>query len=431
MSTTLAAGVIARRGADRSQPAPGPGRKLRVLLFSTLYPSSVKPGHGIFVETRLCELLKSGAVDARVVAPVAWFPSAHPRFGEYARMATVPLRETHHGIDVLHPRYPLLPKVGMASAPFTLAAAALPTLRRLIRDGFDPDVIDAHYFYPDGVAAALLARWLRMPLTITARGSDLNLIGRYAWPRCLMRWAAGQADAAIAVCSALVDVLRGWGVDAQRLHVMRNGVDLERFSPRPQRQARDALGLDGAPLLLSVGNLVPLKGHDLTVRALQRLLPEHPGARLAIVGEGPEHERLQALARELGLADKVRFAGRVDNAGLAPWFSAADVLVLSSSHEGWPNVLLEAMACGTAVAATAVGSAPEVVGDAVGVLIHDRSAEGVAQAVRHLVDRPRARNEVRRYAEGFTWDATTQAQLDVFRRLCPASDAAACVSNRS
>ncbi|NML14407.1 glycosyltransferase family 4 protein [Azohydromonas caseinilytica] len=392
---------------------------MRVLLFSTLYPSSVKPGHGIFVETRLRELLKSAAVEARVVAPVPWFPSTHPRFGEYAGMAAVPRRETRHGIEVLHPRYPLLPKVGMSTAPFLLASAMLPTLRRLMREGFDFDLIDAHYFYPDGVAAALLSRWLGKPLTITARGSDLNLIGQYAWPRRLMRWAAGQAGGSIGVSSALVDVLRGWGVDEERLHVMRNGVDLQRFSPHPRDAARHALELDGAPLLLSVGNLVPLKGHDLTMRALQLLLPEHPGARLVIVGEGPELERLQALARELGLADKVRFAGRLDNASLAAWFSAADMLVLASSREGWANVLLEAMACGTPVVATAVGGSPEVVADAAaGVLVRERSAEGIAQAVRELIHHPRPRAEVRHYAEGFSWEATTQAQLDLFRRLC-------------
>ena len=432
MRTTLAAGTAAPAPADRPRPAGGLCRKLRVLLLSTLYPSSVKPGHGIFVETRLRELLKSGAVEARVVAPVPWFPSTHPRFGEYARMAAVPRRETRHGIDVLHPRYPLLPKVGMNTAPFALAAAALPAVRRLRSEGFDFDLIDAHYFYPDGVAAALLARWLGKPLTITARGSDLNLVGQYAWPRRLMCWAAGQSGGAIGVCSALVDVLRDWDVDERRLHVMRNGVDLERFSPRPQRESRQALGLEGAPLLLSVGNLVSLKGHDLTLRALQRLLPEHPGARLVIVGQGPELEPLQALARELGLADKVRFAGRVDNAGLAAWFSAADMLVLASSREGWANVLLEAMACGTPVAATAVGGSPEVVADAVaGVLIQERSAEGIARAVRELIRHPRPRAEVRRYAEGLSWDATTQAQLDVFRRLCAVPDAGGCVIHPS
>ena len=87
--------------------------KPKILTFSTLYPSSVRPGHGIFVETRLRELLKTGAVDARVVAPVPWFPSRHPRFGSYARIAQTPGAETRNGIDVLHPRYPLVPKLGI------------------------------------------------------------------------------------------------------------------------------------------------------------------------------------------------------------------------------------------------------------------------------------------------------------------------------
>jgi glycosyltransferase involved in cell wall biosynthesis len=432
MPMTAAAGAIRRPASDRPQQAYAPTAKTRLLLFSTLYPSSVKPGHGIFVETRLRELVKTRAVDARVVAPVPWFPSASPRFGEYGRLAAVPRREIRNGIEVLHPRYPLLPRVGMSTAPFLMAAATLPALRRLIRDGFEFDVIDAHYFYPDGVAAALLARRLGKPLTITARGSDLNLIGQYAWPRSLMRWAARQSGAAIGVSSTLVDVLRGWGVDAQRLHVMRNGVDLHRFSPHPQRQAREELGLDGAPLMLSVGHLVPLKGHHLVLRALPLLLADHPGARLAFVGEGPERNRLQLLARELGVADKVRFAGYVDGAALAKWFSAADMLVLASSSEGWPNVLLEAMACGTPVASTAVGSAPEMLAcEAAGVLIRERTAESVADAVRKLIEQRRSPSEVRRYAEGFTWDATTQAQLDVFRRLSAASDAGVRVHNRS
>ena len=119
-------------------------RPVRTLLFSTLYPSSARPIHGIFVETRLRELLKTGAVQTRVVAPVPWFPSTNPRFGEYACMARTPAREQRNGIDVLHPRYPLLPKVGMTIAPVLLALACIRPIQRLITDGFDFDVIDAH-----------------------------------------------------------------------------------------------------------------------------------------------------------------------------------------------------------------------------------------------------------------------------------------------
>ena len=401
-------------------------RPVRTLLFSTLYPSSARPVHGIFVETRLRELLRTGQVETRVVAPVPWFPSAHPRYGEYARMAATPRAETRHGIDVLHPRYFLLPKVGMSMAPFSIAAASIGPVRRLIEGGFDFDVIDAHYYYPDGVAAALLARHFGKPLTITARGTDLNLIPQHLVPRKLMQWAAGRADTSIGVCAALVDVLRRWGVAEQRLQVMRNGVDLERFKPVPQAQARQRLGLDlgrgaepgAAPLLISVGHLIERKGHHLAIEALPAIRRVRPGARLVAVGEGEERPRLERLVAQLGLQAHVRLAGAVPNEQLAPWYSAADALILASSREGWANVLLEAMACGTPVVATRIWGTPEVVaGPAAGVLVDERSAAGIAEGVLRLLAAPPPRAAVRSYAEGFGWPATSQQQLALFMQL--------------
>jgi teichuronic acid biosynthesis glycosyltransferase TuaC len=398
-------------------------RPIRTLLFSTLYPSSVRPTHGIFVETRLRELLSTGEVQSKVLAPVAWFPSTDARWGDYAKMAATPLRETRNGIDVLHPRYVVLPKVGMTAAPFLLAAAAIGPLRRLMREGWDFDVIDAHYFYPDGVAAAMLAGWVNKPLTITARGTDLNLIPQHALPRRMIQWAARRADASIGVCSALVDVLRGWQIDPARLHVMRNGVDLQRFHPVPQAQARQAIGLDGAPLLLSVGHLIERKGHHLVIDALQALGTSHPQARLAIVGAGEERARLEQRARDCGVQDRVTFAGTLPNEQLATWYSAADALILASSREGWANVLLEAMACGTPVVATDIWGTPEVVAPHVGVLVRDRSGAGLAAGVQHLLQAAPLRDGVRRYAEGFSWAQTSRAQAELFLRLSPSASA--------
>ena len=392
--------------------------QLRVLVFSTLYPSSARPGFGVFVETRLRELLASGRVQARVVAPVPWFYSTDPRHGERARMAATPRAERRHGIEVLHPRYALPPRIGQNIAPFVLALGALPTVRRLLRQGFDFDLIDAHFYYPDGVAAALLARWLGKPLVITARGSDLNVFGRDAIPRSLMRWAGGVASASVGVCQALVDVLRGWGVDAARLQVIRNGVDTERFRPLPPAEARARLGLSGDPLLLSVGHLVEVKGHDLTLEALARLAPQWPGIRLCFVGDGPLRQSLQARAAALGVADRVRFAGAVPNDQLAAWYSAADLLVLASRSEGWANVLLESMACGTPVVATAVGGTAEVLADSrVGRLAPPLDPVALADAISALCSQPPDRATVRSYAEGFGWRDTTAAQLRLFHQV--------------
>ena len=393
------------------------GTKLRLLTFSSLYPSSVRPGHGIFVETRLRELLASGEVEARVVAPVPWFFSTAARWGERGRMARTPEQETHNGVKVLHPRYLLPPKVGMTIAPLAMALGAAPALRALQREGYDFDVIDAHYYYPDGVAAALLARWFKKPLTITARGTDLNLLPQYTLPRKMMQWAAATAQASIGVCAALIDVLRGWGVAEDRLHVMRNGVDLQRFRPLPQAEARAQLGLTGAPLLLSVGYLIERKGHHIAIEALAHLLPSHPGARLVIVGEGEARASLLALAQRLGVEAAVTLAGAQPNAELLRWYSAADVFLLASSREGWANVLLEAMACGTPVVATDIWGTPEVVAsEAVGRLV-PRDGRAFAAAIEDVLKAALDRNAVRHYAEGFSWQSTSDAQLRLFRAL--------------
>ncbi len=258
---------------------------MKILLFSSLYPSSVRPIHGIFVETRLRELLKTGEVQAKVVAPVPWFPSTAKRFGEYAQFAATPRFEKRNGIDVFHPRYALLPKVGMNIAPYTMALGALATIKRLQREGFDFDLIDAHYYYPDGVAAGLLAKWLGKPFVVTARGTDLNLIPQHPFPRKLILQTAARASASVGVAQALMDTLRDLGADPAKLHTLRNGVDLERFTPEPREAARQRLGLPmEARYLLSVGHLIERKGHHIAIEALAQL----PAVTLLIAGSGPE-----------------------------------------------------------------------------------------------------------------------------------------------
>lgn len=393
--------------------------RLKVLTFSTLFPSSVRPGHGIFVETRLRELLKSGEVESRVVAPVPWFPSADPRWGDYARFAATPPREQRNGLDVLHPRYLLLPKVGMTTAPLSLALGARGALRQLQAEGFDFDVIDAHYYYPDGVAAALLARWFGKPLTVTARGSDVNLIGRHALPRRFMQWASRVASASIGVSQALVDRMRELGLASGQQLALRNGVDLARFSAEAEPGLlRQRLGVQGSPLLLSVGNLVPLKGHDLVIEALGLLRSQGLDARLCIAGAGPLRAELEALAGRLGLSGVVQFLGALPQEQLASWYGAADMLVLASEREGWPNVLLESMACGTPVVATAVGGIPEIVEvPSTGRLVHDRSPQGLADAALDLWRSLPGREAVHAYACRFGWQETTQGQLNLFHSV--------------
>ncbi len=386
---------------------------MKILTFSTLYPNAIRPGHGIFVEARLRHLLASGKVESKVVAPVPWFPSANPRFGDYAAFAKVPREERRHGIDVVHPRYAIVPKVGMSLAPFLLAAGARSAINAIIKDGYDFDLIDAHYFYPDGIAAVLLGRHFGKPVVITARGSDVNLISGYRIPRRMIQWAACHAAGMVTVASALRDKLLALGAPGERIEVLRNGVDLQFFRESDRDSSRRRLGFKRTTLL-SVGNLIPLKGHDIAIRALKLL----PDLDLVIAGDGPERNGLALLAEELALGDRVSFAGALAQAELRHYYAAADALVLASSREGMANVLLESMACGTPVIATAVGGSPEVVAaPEAGLLMKARTPEALASAVRKLLTSPPDREATRRYVEGFGWDATTAGQLELFGRI--------------
>jgi len=361
----------------------------------------------------LRHLLETGCVEASVIAPVPWFPSGHRLFGRYAAFAEAPRHELRHGVAVQHPRYAVIPRFGMTLSPLSMYRAVRGTLRELMREGRGFDLLDAHYFYPDGVAAALLASEFKMPFTITARGTDINLIPRYRIPRRMILWAAGQADALITVCEALKDELIALGVGGEKVRTLRNGVDLEMFRPVPRPEARERLALEGR-VLLSVGALIARKRHDLVIRAL----PLIENATLLIAGEGPELAALRHLACGLGVENRVRFLGGVPHRQLAEIYTAADVLVLASSREGWANVLLEAMACGTPAIATKVWGAPEVIrGEAAGRLLDQATPEGLADAVRLLLAAPPERTETRRYAEDFGWDATSQGQLDVFAEI--------------
>lgn len=372
---------------------------IRVLVFSTLFPNAAQPNHGVFVENRLRHTLALGELEAEVVAPVPIFPFSHPIFGRYAAFARAPRQEVRHGVEVWHPRYLAIPKVGVGVTPRLLYASALSMVRRLMAQGRRFDVIDAHYFYPDGVAAARLGRALKLPVVITGRGTDLTLIPDLPGPRSQIQWAASEASAMITVCDDLRTRLIELGAAADRTLVLRNGVDLSLFAVGDREATRRTLNLTGFTLL-SVGALIPRKGHDLVIRALV----DCADCTLLIAGGGPLRSELEVLATRLGVDNRVRFLGEVPHAELPRLYGAADVMVLASAREGWANVLLEAMACGTPVLASNVNGTSEVVrAPEAGMLLPERSATSLAATLGILRQNMPSRADTRKYAERFDW----------------------------
>ena len=384
---------------------------MKILSITTLYPNAERPTFGVFVENRLRKLAERPDVALRVIAPIPWFPFSHDAFGRYGSLARIPEIERRHGIEISHPRYLQVPKIGTHLSPFLLYLSLIGHVREIIAREGDIDLIDAHVYYPDGVAAAFVAKRLGKPVTVTARGTDLNLYpNRYPLVGHMIAKAAKHVDASITVCAALKDALIDLGAEPADVHVMRNGVDLDLFYPIDREAARRRCQVN-RQMLLSVGHLIERKGHDRVVQALRHL----PEVDLIIAGDGPEKPRLQRLASELGVANRVRFAGVIGHQDLPVLYSAADALVLASSREGWPNVLLESLACGTPVIATRNWGTPEIVSaPEAGLLVNERTPEALAAAAQTLLQAPPDRTATRRYAEGFSWDATTDAQLRLF-----------------
>jgi glycosyltransferase involved in cell wall biosynthesis len=170
-------------------------------------------------------------------------------------------------------------------------------------------------------------------------------------------------------------------------------------------------------VIVSVGFLVERKGHDLLLRAVAALPPaERPF--VVIAGDGPEEGRLRALIATLKLESSVRLLGAVAHEDLPGVYSAADLSVLASTREGWPNVLLESMACGTPAVATAVHGSPEVLAEpGVGRLVPERSVDALRDAIRAALTTPFDRSHVRRYAERMSWRETTAGLDEVFRAV--------------
>lgn len=377
---------------------------IRILTFSTLYPNAAQPRHGTMVENRLRRLVDTGAFEADVIAPVPWFPFGARFFGRYGEFARAPRVESRGGLRVLHPRYPVVPKVGMNIAATLLAATVRGEVGRAhAARGYA--LIDAHYLYPDGVAAGRLAAGLGLPYVLTARGSDVNVLAAFAGPRRAVLSAIEGARRVVTVSDALRERLVELGAPASRVVTVRNWVDRDAFQPRSGDSLRARLRIDGF-VAASVGRLDANKGHHLLLQALRAA----HGWSAVIVGAGPDEASLRALARTLGVSPRVHFLGALPQHELPDVYGAADVTVLASEREGLPNVVLESLACGTPVIATRAGGTPEVLRGAPGcTLLPERSSQAIATALDACQPGPGLRQAVRDFSARF--DAVTNVPL--------------------
>jgi glycosyltransferase involved in cell wall biosynthesis len=370
---------------------------LRVLTLSTLFPSAASPRFGTFVEQQTRGLAQLPNTEVEVVSGVGlpvWPLGLHRH---YARRAKLPLVEERNGLKVHRPRFRVCPRIGDPLAARFLSAALLPCLRN-IRERFPFDVIDAEFFWPDGVAAMRLSRALQVPFLIKARGSDIHYWTRRTGVKNQILEAGCSASKLLTISRAMKNDLVALGMPEGKISTHYTGVDLERFQPLDRRVAKTNFGVSG-PLLATVGALIPLKGQTLVLEALSQL----PDATLLIAGQGPDRNKLGVMVEQLGLTDRVRFLGDLPPEQVAQLLAAADVMVLPSRSEGLANVWVEALASGTPIVISDVGGAREVVEDNRIGRIVPRQPAAIAEAIRSLLRDPVDPVVLRQTASRFSW----------------------------
>lgn len=381
----------------------------RLLSISTLYPATGRPGFGRFVSRQMQALAERGDWEVTVVNPIGMPPVPMKR---YATLKGVPEVQEQGAVTIHHPRFLLIPGLSGPINPALIAHAVLPLAKRLHAE--QPfDMIDAQFFYPDGPAAAKVARALEVPLAIKARGSDIHLWGQRSWPRRQMIEAARQSAILLSVSQALANDMIALGMPADRIKVHYTGLDRSRFRPLERQAARQLVSAlpslqiwSEGRLLLCVGALIAIKGQALAIRAMT-LLPHD--VRLAIAGTGADETVLKRLVQQLGLESRVHFLGSVEHDILPHLLCAADAMVLPSEREGLANAWIESLACGTPVVIPDIGGAREVVADSSAGRIADRTPEAIAEAVSELLQSPPTQDAVAANAVRFSWEANASA----------------------
>lgn len=365
---------------------------MKILILTNLFPTPWDPLRGAFNRQQFERLGQNHEID--VLTAVDF----RERWGGVRGEVMVAGLRTDHFVFVYPPRF------GRALHPLCWLLSLLWQRGRQLRKAHY-DCLLASWAYPDAVAVSWLARRLGIPYLVKVHGSDLNVQATHALRRPQIRAALRGAGAVIAVSRALAGKTAELGVERSRVHVIYNGVDQTLFAPGSRSEARVRLGLSAdAPLLLYVGNLKPAKGCLDLLEAFPAVLAACPRARLVYVGAGPARAALLDRAAALGCSRRMQLVGAVTHAELAHWFRAADLLCLPSHNEGVPNVVLEAMACGTPVVASQVGGIPEVVPEYAGVLVPPHAIEALSVALIHAAGKNWDGAQIAAHASGFRWE---------------------------
>lgn len=371
----------------------------RLLFVSNLFPDLNHPIRGLDNATLLHAM--SGDWEIRVLSPQAVLPiiqkiDSQPREEDLA----------------FNPRYvacPYVPKVGSWCNDWLMKQALKPAFDRVVCE-FRPDAVLCSWLYPDGCAVSQLAKRHHLPVILITQGTDTH--GYLKIPTRRRKIVSAIQNSAAVICRSanLAQRLQEAGAKKNKLHVIYNGVDTDIFQPRNGSATRRDLDLrEDQPVLLFVGNYLPVKNPVFLIRAhaelnRRRAQSGEPLAKLVMVGDGPLRSVMENAIRDLGSADTVDLRSREAPAAIARWMNAANLLCLTSHNEGFPNVILEAMACGLKVVSTDVGGIHELISHpARGLLVETGDLESYVGALEDALGSWNTHQQIKKHSPVSDW----------------------------
>lgn len=390
----------------------------KLLVFSSLFPSNKRPNAGVFIRERMFRVAQH--IPVIVVSPVPWFPLQGVIRHWQPHFRPQPNRyEEQNGVQVYFPRFLSIPGLLKSWDGFFMALGSLSTLIKL-RKHFN--IIDAHFAYPDGYAATLLGRWLKIPVTITLRGTEVPL-SKMPGRKARLLTALKNASRVFSVSESLKQHVVSLGAEKDKIRVVGNGIDIDKFYVLDKSVARAELNIpEYAKVLVSVGGLVDRKGFHRVIEVMPELVAKYPELIYLIVGgesaEGNIRARLEEQVKTLKLEENVRFLGAYPSEKLKEPLSAADLFVLATANEGWANVFLEAMACGLPVVTTDVGGNKEVVNHpSLGTVVPFGQPKPLLAALLKGFETDWDRRLIVQYARQNAWDTRVEVLVEEFNKL--------------
>lgn len=380
---------------------------MKILLSTSIFPNRFEPNRGVYIKKQVKELARREKLT--ILVPVPYFPSFIKNRGQ-SFYANIPVEDNLDGLHVHYPRFFIIPKIfRFLHGPFMFLSVYRFYRQVINRD--KPDILLGFWSFPEGFANVLIAKCFKLPVVIGCRGSDINQLTKPCIQRKIISWTLGNCSRVLSVSEALkTEMTRKLGVPAERITVIPNGIEEDKFYPQEQGKVRETLGLNKRDrITVCVARLETVKGVDILVRAFAQVRCE--GRLLVIIGDGEEMPRLKTLVEELGLSNHVLLPGSKPHDEIPLWVNAADLMVLPSLTEGWPNVLMEAFSCGKPVVASRVGGVPEIVNNpSLGIMTRPGDADDLAREINNALERQWDADIIRARVLGRSW-ATVAEEL--------------------